>query len=46
MALKLHDGSERYVEVQTGVRPDRVMRLDMQILREKHVGSTGPKIMQ
>ena len=33
VALDLHDGSERYVEVQIEVRSDRVMRLDIQILR-------------
>ena len=34
-ALEVHDGSERYVEVQIGVRPDLVMGLEMQALSNR-----------
>ena len=34
-ALEMRDGSERYVEVQIGVRSDRVMSLDMQTLSDQ-----------
>ena len=35
VALELHDGSERYVEVKIGGRPDWVIGLDMQTLRDQ-----------
>ena len=35
VALKLHDGNERYVEVQIGMGPNWVTRWDIQTLRKQ-----------